>query len=232
MKTQLKTRVSVTRNVSGETAEEFAGLIGKSISTLRSLETDRLALSESTAQAISHATGVSAKWLLSRADATFPVTADGLAFSTQTYAAHRLRVRNKTRGMDASKELLQVYLPCDLLRVIASVFAASENGSAELAAHRVEKFASELEKAFGGAKDESGVARFAKIIGQRIAADSHSTKATASRPEILKELYLAGIRDEKLKRAVFLLKKKSNPAPSVPALVRPARKPRKSVKKA
>ena len=229
MKTQLTTKVSITRNVSGETAEEFAGLIGKSISTLRSLETNRLVLSEATAQAISHATGVSAKWLLSGA-ATSPLTADGSAFTAQTYAAHRLRVRNKERGADTSKVLLQVYLPCDLLRVIASVYAAFENGSAELAAHRVEKFANEMAKSFGGAKDENGVAGFAKIVGRKIASDSHNLKATESRPVIMEKLLHSAIRDEKLKKAVLLLKKKSQLAPSAPELVKPARRSRKRTK--
>src|SRR5262249_24271944 len=48
----------------GLSVEEFAGLIGKSVSTIRSLESGRLKLGEDTARRIAKVTGVSIFWLL------------------------------------------------------------------------------------------------------------------------------------------------------------------------
>ena len=64
MQSQKKTSVAVLRTQLGLTVEEFAKLIGKSVSTVTSLETGRLNLSEETAYDIYTQTGVSMKWLL------------------------------------------------------------------------------------------------------------------------------------------------------------------------
>jgi transcriptional regulator with XRE-family HTH domain len=54
----------VLRQILGLTVEEFAKLIGKSLTTVNSLETGRLKLSEETAFRISQETGVEMHWLL------------------------------------------------------------------------------------------------------------------------------------------------------------------------
>jgi len=64
MQSTKKTTVAVLRSQMGITAEEFAELIGKSLSAVNSLETGRLALSEETAFRISEETGVVMEWLL------------------------------------------------------------------------------------------------------------------------------------------------------------------------
>jgi transcriptional regulator with XRE-family HTH domain len=64
MRSLRKTTTAVVRAELALSLQEFADLIGKSPSTVESLEGGRLALSEKTALAISKKTGVSLKWLL------------------------------------------------------------------------------------------------------------------------------------------------------------------------
>jgi transcriptional regulator with XRE-family HTH domain len=63
----MSTRSLVNSNIRstlGLSVEEFADLIGKAVSTVRSLETGRLGLSEETARTITKQTGVALSWLL------------------------------------------------------------------------------------------------------------------------------------------------------------------------
>jgi transcriptional regulator with XRE-family HTH domain len=64
MQSQRKTTVAVLRGKLGLTVEEFAKLIDKSPTTINSLESGRLKLSEETAHTISQETGVDMYWLL------------------------------------------------------------------------------------------------------------------------------------------------------------------------
>lgn len=64
MQSKKTTCVAVLRAAIGLSVEQFADLIGKSTSTINSLETGRLALSEETAERIEYKTGVSIQWLL------------------------------------------------------------------------------------------------------------------------------------------------------------------------
>src|SRR5262245_36752431 len=63
-KPKSKTTVSVLRSTIGISAKKLADLIGRSIHTVKSLESGRLALSEDLAMKISHETGVDTRWLL------------------------------------------------------------------------------------------------------------------------------------------------------------------------
>jgi transcriptional regulator with XRE-family HTH domain len=73
MRSLRKTTVAVVREELGLGLQEFADLIGKSTSTVSSLENGRLKLSEPTALTISKKTGVSLKWLLD-GDVSAPIT--------------------------------------------------------------------------------------------------------------------------------------------------------------
>lgn len=64
MQSKKSTCVAVLRTELGLTVEQFAKLIGKSISAINSLETGRLVLSEETAYRIQEKIGVSMEWLL------------------------------------------------------------------------------------------------------------------------------------------------------------------------
>jgi transcriptional regulator with XRE-family HTH domain len=61
---QRKTTVAILRQILGLSVEEFACLVGKSVSSVKSLETGRLKLSEETAFTIAKETGVEMVWLL------------------------------------------------------------------------------------------------------------------------------------------------------------------------
>jgi transcriptional regulator with XRE-family HTH domain len=65
MQSTKKTTVAVLRNEIGLSVEQFAALIGRSVSAVNSLETGRLALGEETAFTIQEQTGVEMTWLLS-----------------------------------------------------------------------------------------------------------------------------------------------------------------------
>jgi transcriptional regulator with XRE-family HTH domain len=57
-------KVAILRSLIGIPAHEFAKIIGRSLDTVRSLESGRLRLSEQLAKEISRKTGVSLEWLL------------------------------------------------------------------------------------------------------------------------------------------------------------------------
>ena len=65
------------RAVIGISAKEFAALIGKSIHTVKALESGRLALSPELAAGISQRIGVSSFWLLNVKDTGPPITYGG-----------------------------------------------------------------------------------------------------------------------------------------------------------
>jgi transcriptional regulator with XRE-family HTH domain len=72
-----RTTVAVLREILGLSVEELAGLIGKSVPTVQSLESGRLKLSQETAVEISKKTGVSLKWLLDGKTRLEPYYDDG-----------------------------------------------------------------------------------------------------------------------------------------------------------
>ncbi len=71
-----KTTVSALRQLLGVSLEDFAVVIDKSVSTVASLESGRLKLSQSTALEISKATGVALEWLLSHKPKSEPYSLD------------------------------------------------------------------------------------------------------------------------------------------------------------
>jgi transcriptional regulator with XRE-family HTH domain len=73
MRSLRRTTTAVVRSELGMSLQEFADLIGKSPSTVESLEGGRLRLSETTALVISKKTGVSIQWLLA-GDPSAPMT--------------------------------------------------------------------------------------------------------------------------------------------------------------
>jgi hypothetical protein len=62
-KSQQKTTVAVLRQIIGFDAESFARFIGRSVSTVKSVESGRLALSRELAKSISRRTGIAIAWL-------------------------------------------------------------------------------------------------------------------------------------------------------------------------
>ena len=75
-KPQSKTTVSVLRSIIGISAKELAELTGRSIHTIKSLESGRLALSEELALKMSIETGVCAQWLVNGDPQAKPIPND------------------------------------------------------------------------------------------------------------------------------------------------------------
>jgi transcriptional regulator with XRE-family HTH domain len=89
MRSAQRTTTAVLRLATGLSAEEFAQLIGKSLPTVRSLESGKLALSESTAGAITKKTGIHLGWLLN-ADPSAPlIDIEGKPWTIGTYERRR-----------------------------------------------------------------------------------------------------------------------------------------------
>ena len=168
---QLKSKVARLRLITGETAESFAGIIGKSMSTLRSLETGRLKLSEKTASQISCATGVSLRWLLE--DKITPPFCEKARssepFTKETYVHHIA----KNRRPDFKPLIPDVKLTLHIAftDIVNSVYGALERGNGDIALYYIEKFAEDLGKQFPCAKDRRKAARALILLGEQFMGD-------------------------------------------------------------
>ena len=154
-KPKSKTTVSVLRSIIGISAEKFAELIGRSIHTVKSLESGRLGLSEELAIKISVETGVSANWLLAGDPQAQPLIDSppfgpnlGI-FTKETFEARRAdRMQNREGG------IIVLHVPWfESAKLNAISEAAEKSGSGRLAHYRISKFLGELEKEFGITKE-------------------------------------------------------------------------------
>jgi transcriptional regulator with XRE-family HTH domain len=83
VRSERRTTTAVLRLATGLSAVEFAQLIGKSLATVKAIESGKLALSVQTAAVISAKTGIGLKWLLT-GDPAAPMTdADGEPWSVE-----------------------------------------------------------------------------------------------------------------------------------------------------
>ena len=83
--------MAVLRLKTGLSAEEFGQLIGKSLSTVKSIESGKLALSMRTAVTIAQKTGISLKWLLDGDVDASMIDADHKPWTVDTYERARVR---------------------------------------------------------------------------------------------------------------------------------------------
>jgi transcriptional regulator with XRE-family HTH domain len=168
---QQKSKVAQTRLITGETAEAFADIIGKSLSTLRSLETGRLKLSEKTALDISRATGVSLRWLLD--DKTTPPTCDGTLppepFTKESYVAHAAKKRQNSYKV--SHPELNLMLGLAIRDIATAFYSAAERGNGDIALYYLEKFAEDLGKQFPPPQDRTKAARALIFLGESLIGD-------------------------------------------------------------
>lgn len=165
---QQKSKVAQTRLITGETAEAFADIIGKSLSTLRSLETGRLKLSEKTASDISSATGISLRWLLD--DKITPPFCDNTRpqtpFTKESYTHHTAKKRRSISQIDTPE--LKLMLNFAVRGILSAVHGAAERGNGDIALYYIEKFAEDLGKQFPPAKDRRKAARALIFLGESL----------------------------------------------------------------
>ena len=163
---QQKSKVAQTRLITGETAEAFADIIGKSISTLRSLESGRLKLSEKTASDISSATGVSFSWLMSEKN-TDPIVGGvepAEAFTKETYVHHTAKKRRPV----FSENVDNLFLFMSFSDIVYAICGATEIGKGDIALYYLEEFAKNLTKKFPAPKDERKAARKLMLLGESL----------------------------------------------------------------
>ncbi len=158
MKSTVSTVVSVVRLGTELPAPEFAKLIGKPYSTLKSLESGRLKLSERTALDISKATGVGLAWLLSGDPQEPPTTDQGEPWTRETFdrvqaldlkrqlhQAHRSRGKSKTKEEEdaAVKRSMTVFAVGGVIRLLTEI---QDEDQFTIALAKVNRFVADLER--------------------------------------------------------------------------------------
>lgn len=152
-KSQSKTTVSVLRSIIGISAQDLAELTGRSIHTIQSVESGRLALSEELAVKMSVETGVCAQWLVNREpqapplnDFPLPVGHPNSLFTKRYFEKRRA---DRMHGRDELNQLGGGFPFLDSAKLCAIRQAAVKSGNARVVQYRISKFLRELEKEFG-----------------------------------------------------------------------------------
>jgi transcriptional regulator with XRE-family HTH domain len=157
-KPKLKTTVSVLRTTIGMSAKKFAGLIGRSIHTVKSVESGRLALSEDLAMKISHETGVDTRWLLGGNPQTPPfpgdIAQDGKDYAKEVFERVRAAREDKKSPFPEGEHTREEQLMCLLFRFTFFYSSARANGEEVMALYRLHDFEGDLAEQFGLSLDE------------------------------------------------------------------------------
>jgi transcriptional regulator with XRE-family HTH domain len=155
-----KTTVAALRAEIGLSVEAFAKLIGKSVPTIRSLESGRLKLGEETALKISDQTGISARWLL-EGDLTKPmVTSESFwgedgepePYDRDAFAFVRAFPQPDSRAgylrgqRTRKREAYSAQLCSEWFGIMK---AARKDGKAEIAEYLLGEFMKEMKERFG-----------------------------------------------------------------------------------
>ena len=151
MKTTLSTVVAVVRHEAGMPIENFAKLIGKSLSTAKKLESGILKLSDETALIISKATGVGLAWLLT-GDPKAPIVTDrGTPWTKKIFSWHEGQAISQIiyaaalqRGAEDAREFMAVDLGDALRKLLMS--ASDDVDQFALAFAKAQRFLNDLER--------------------------------------------------------------------------------------
>lgn len=147
-KTTSGARVARARKITGETAESFADMIGKSVATLRSWESGRLDLGEDSALRISLETGCAYEWLLFGSGDPWTAQTEE-PFTLESYAAWRKALKRGNRPQKYPDPIATSLELADLFATIcAAVASAEKTGMRDLAIRRIAGFASQMGKNF------------------------------------------------------------------------------------
>ena len=151
-KPQSKTTVSVLRSIIGIPARELAKLTGRSIHTIKSVESGRLALSEELALKMSIETGICAQWLVNGDPHAPPLNDLPLPpdhrDSVFTKGYFEKRRADREEGLDELNRSGGATM-LDSARLWAINAAAVESGNGRLVRYRISKFLRELKNEFG-----------------------------------------------------------------------------------
>ena len=153
-----RTTVAALRTTLGLSVEQFAELIGKSVSTVKSLETPgRLNLSEDTAVKISDETGISARWLL-EGDPDKPMMADSSwgpdsPYYKSLFEHIQATAQAMAKDPDHKRYLRHQKRDAQSLELCSQWFgilaAARKDGKQEVAEYLLSQFIDQMKKRFG-----------------------------------------------------------------------------------
>src|SRR5260370_11728737 len=152
MQTKMSTRVAVLRTQLGLTVEQFANVIGKSTSTINSLETGRLALSQETAYRIEEMTGVSMQWVLGEGSTEKPfwINQESQRLKWEKSYFELIQTRNVASGLRPAKPAWRlangITVGGDWLSIYS---AADQHGQGSRAIYLMTRFLEDLTKRLG-----------------------------------------------------------------------------------
>ena len=169
MQSKRKTTVAVLRQTLELSVEEFAKLIGKSVTTINSLESGRLKLSEETAFVISRETGIGRSWLLKNKPKEKPRVFDVAEGVDRPFTKAVFQARQAQKKYEASIRLNPDLLLIDAIQRVthwvAIYTAAAQKGQGALAYYLMSEFLEKLDRRLG--KDVAAVVElnpYARIV--------------------------------------------------------------------
>jgi transcriptional regulator with XRE-family HTH domain len=170
MESMKLTCVAVLRTKLGLTVEQFARLIDKSVSTINSLESGRLALSQETAIRIEEETGVSMEWLLGNnpSDEPFWFNQESQQQPWVKARFELIQSNNLPSGLKPAKPAWRLPNAITVVGDWLSIYsAADQKGQGSRAAYLMGQFLEKLNEALG--KDDEAFVRGnqrARLIAQ------------------------------------------------------------------
>jgi transcriptional regulator with XRE-family HTH domain len=183
MLSQQKTPVAVLRQLLDLSVEEFAQLVGKSVSTVTKLENGQLKLSEETAHTIYKETGVDMGWLLAGNPNEKPYmlhySGNPMPFEKEAFELIQAEKQKKTRPEKYLKNSAHVMIRAISITAdwVSIYTAAAEAGRAELAVYLMRKFLNQLVERLG--KDDEAFLHYNEYA-RIIAADGSEWKFAES----------------------------------------------------
>jgi transcriptional regulator with XRE-family HTH domain len=148
-----RTTVAILRTMLGLSVEEFGELIGKSVPTIRALESGKLKLSEKTALRIAEETGVSIKWLLDGDTESEPYREEGTTRRPFDKSVYEEKQASQTvTGIDHEKRIDAVkgfLVTVAVFELVPTFVSASKKGKAKLMVYHLQKFLDTMKQKFG-----------------------------------------------------------------------------------
>jgi transcriptional regulator with XRE-family HTH domain len=148
VRSERRTTVAVLRLKTGLSAEEFGQLIEKSLSTVKSIESGKLALSVRTAATIAQKTGISLRWLLD-GDVSAPMIDDsGEPWTVETYEKARVKP-----GWSVDEPRVSLQDTANRLRaLLTDHYQHSDPETFAIVWYRINSFLDKMEKIPTGSK--------------------------------------------------------------------------------
>jgi transcriptional regulator with XRE-family HTH domain len=144
-KSQIKTKVAYVRNAMGMSTLEFADMVGRSVHTLKSLESGRLALSQGLAELMHDFTGVSVKWLMDEHGGGRPISDNGKELTGDEMLAIAVSRRAEMKAF--ADEVARDTAEADVIGSLGELgVAIAQSDNPALVVYRIKKILGEAVK--------------------------------------------------------------------------------------